>query len=141
TSCSPDNAPSTLACAVSSTELSGRAESFANCCDAAVSSAGILTSCSPMPGTGLRVQRGTTENPLISHLHGRVAAPARTSWDILSLHEEGVGCEHRAVTHRHAVEDECAHPDRAAGANHGPVAFQSTDLLLVATHLAAKMEE
>src|SRR5207253_9993509 len=91
--------------------------------------------------TGLRVQRGTTVKPLISHLHGRVTAPARTSWDILSLHEEGVGCEHRAVTHRHAVEDECSHPDRAAGADHGSVAFESAVLLRVALDLAAVIED
>src|SRR5947207_15912416 len=94
-----------------------------------------------MPGTGLRVHRGTTVNPLISHLHGRVAAPARTSWVILSLHEEGVGCQHRAVTHRHAVEDECAHPDRVAGAIPGSVAFESAVLLRVELVLAAVIDD
>src|SRR5205085_3914516 len=87
------------------------------------------------------VHRGTTVNLLISHIHGRVAARARTSWDILSLHEEGVGRQHRAVTHRHAIEDEGAHPDRAAGANQGSVAFESAVLLRVALDLAAVIED
>src|SRR5215472_1033677 len=140
TSRSPESAPSTLACAVSSTELSGTASLFVSWHKAATSSRGILASCSPPPATGLRVHRGTAENPLISHLPRRVAAPPRTSGDILSLHEEGVGDEHRAVTHRHAVEDECAHPDRAASANRGSVAFESAVLHRVALELAPVIE-
>src|SRR5215472_13809442 len=141
TSRSPESAPSTLACAVSSTALSGTASSFVSWHKAATSSRGILASCSPAPATGLRIHRGTAVNPLISHLPRWVAAPPRTSWDILSLHEEGVGDEHRAVTHRHPVEDECTHPDRAASANCCSVAFESPVLQRVALELAPVIED
>src|SRR5215472_15985665 len=141
TSRSPESAPSTLACAVSSTELSGTASLFVSWHKAATSSRGIPASCSPTPATGLGVQRGTAVNPLISHLPRWVTAPPRTSGDILSLHKEGVGGEHRAVTHRHAVEDECAHPHRAAGANRGSIAFESAVLLRVALDLAPVIED
>src|SRR5260221_13907370 len=56
---------------------------------------------------------------LMSHLPRRVAAPARAGRDMLSLHEEGVGGEDGAITHRHAVVDERADADRAAGAQRG----------------------
>src|SRR3989441_11588892 len=55
----------------------------------------------------------------MSHLPRGVAAPARVGRDILSLHQEGVGGEHCAVTHRHVVVDERAYPDRAASADRG----------------------
>src|SRR5262245_56394366 len=51
---------------------------------------------------------------LISRLPRRVATPPRAWRDVLSLHEEGIGREHRAITHRHAVVDEGPYPDRAA---------------------------
>src|SRR6266851_7805980 len=94
-----------------------------------------------MPGTGLRVHRGTAVNPPISHLHRRVATPLRTSRDILSFHQEGVCCEHRAVTHGHAVEDECTDPERAAGAHRGSVAFERAVLQRVALDLAPEVED
>src|SRR6266446_4953367 len=78
---------------------------------------------------------------LISHLHRRVTAPPRTSWDIFSLHDEGVGCEHRAVTHRHAVVDQCLNSDRAAGANRRAVALECAVLLRVALDLAPEIED
>src|SRR5258708_28149927 len=106
-----------------------------------MSSSGILTSCSQTPGTGLRVHRGPAVNPLIPHPPARIPAPPLAWRDILSLHEEGVGGEHRAVTHRHAVEDECAHPDRTASANRGSVAFESAVLLRVALDLAPVIED
>src|SRR5262245_55481611 len=121
TSLSPESAPSTLACAVSNTELSGTARSFASPRNAATSSSGILTSCSPTPGTGLRVHRGTVRIPVILHLPRWVPPPPRAWRDILSLHEEGVGGEGRAITHGYVVEDECSDPQRAASANRGPV--------------------
>src|SRR5258706_8212111 len=77
---------------------------------------------------------------LMSHLPGRVAAPTRACRNILSLHQKGVGGEHRAVTHRHAVEDEYANPQRAAGADRRPVAFESAVLLRVALDLAPVIE-
>src|SRR5258706_14710718 len=77
----------------------------------------------------------------MSHLPRRVAAPPRTSWPILSLHEGRVGGEHRALTHRHAVEDECAHPDCAGSTNRGSVAFESAVLLRVALDLAPVIED
>src|SRR5216683_151404 len=78
---------------------------------------------------------------LISHLPRRVPAPPRVCWDILSLHEEGVGCEHGAVTHRHAVVDQCLNSERAAGANCGPVALERAVLLRVALDLAPEIED
>src|SRR5918996_4879595 len=117
TSRSPENAPSTLACALSSTELSGTRSSFANLRNAAPSSPGTAASCSPTPGVGSRVQRGSAANPpatrterqnsrprsvgitlspfrnailLISDLPRRVPAPPRLGRDVLALHQEGV---------------------------------------------------
>src|SRR2546428_13684608 len=78
---------------------------------------------------------------LISHLPRRVATPPRTSRDILSFHQEGVCCEHRAVTHGHAVEDECTDPERAAGAYRGSVAFERAVLQRVALDLAPVVED
>src|SRR2546425_7907529 len=78
---------------------------------------------------------------LMSHLPRRVPAPPRVCWDILSLHEEGVGCEHGAVTHRHAVVDQCLNSERAAGANCGPVALERAVLLRVALDLAPEIED
>src|SRR5438477_7558383 len=54
---------------------------------------------------------------LISHLPRRVAAPPRAGRNSLSLHEEGVRGEDRAIPHGHAVVQEGADADRAAGAN------------------------
>src|SRR6266851_5492696 len=78
---------------------------------------------------------------LMSHLHRRVATPPRTWRDILSFHQEGVCCEHRAVTHGHAVEDECTDPERAAGAHRGSVAFERAVLQRVALDLAPEVED
>src|SRR5215510_503754 len=163
---SPDSAPSTLACAVSSTELSGTASSFASRRNAATSSSGILASCSPTPATGSRVRRGSAVNPParstprqnsrplsavvpallklrmpISHHLRRVPPPPRVCRDLLSLHEEGVGGELRAVTHGHAVEDECTDPERAARVNCGAVALERAVLLRVALDLAPVIED
>src|SRR5262245_45864913 len=115
--------------------------SFANRRNAATSLSGILTSCSPTPGTGLRVHRGTVIIPVMLHLPRRVSPPPRAWRDILSLHEEGVGGEGRAVTHGYIVEDECTHPDRAARANRGPVAFERAVLQRMALDLAPEVED
>src|SRR6266478_3497076 len=168
TSRSPDSAASTLACAVSSTELNGTANSSASRRNAATTSSGILASCSPTPGTGSRVHRGSAVNPparstppqnsrprsavvtvsrprrlmlVISHLPGRVSPPPRVCWDFLSLHEKGVGGEHRAITHRRAVVDDCADPDRAAGAKRAAVGFESAVLQRMALDLAPLIED
>src|SRR5205823_11970204 len=126
---------------------------------------GILTSCSPTPATGSRVHRGSAVNPRarstprqnsrprsavvtvlprlrlpISHLLGRVPPPPRVGRDLLSLHEEGVGGKGCAITHGHAVEDECTDPERAASANRGSVAFERAVLLRVALDLAPVVE-
>src|SRR5260221_6926150 len=77
----------------------------------------------------------------MSHLPRRVAAPPRTWWDILSLHEKGVGGEPRAVTHRHAVVDQCLHSDRAARANRRAVALEGAVLLRVTLDLAPEIED
>src|SRR5882724_1443471 len=165
TSRSPESAASTLACAVRSTELNGTPSSSATRRNVATGSSGILASFSPTPGTGPRVHRGSAVNPparrtprqnsrprsavvtvprrpmlLISHLLGGVPTPPRVCWDPLSLHPEGVCCEHGAVTHGHAVEDECTDPERAAGANRGSVAFERAVLLRVALDLAPAVE-
>src|SRR5947208_1763114 len=78
---------------------------------------------------------------LMSHLPRRVAPPPCAWRDILSLHEEGVGGEHGAVTHGHAVEDECTDPQRAAGANRSSVAFERAVLLRMALYLAPVVED
>src|SRR5881409_4063990 len=62
---------------------------------------------------------------LISHLPRRVADPTRPGRDMLSLHEEGVGGEHGAITHRHAVMDECPDAERGAGAERGSAGLVS----------------
>ena len=58
--------------------------------------------------------------------------PPRVRRDLLALHEEGVGGEHRAVAHRHAVVDEGADPERAAGADRDAVGLEGAVLLRVA---------
>src|SRR5439155_25173648 len=141
TSSSPESAPSTFAWAASSTDPMDTDSSFASRRNAVASSSGILVSCSPSPGRGSRVHRGTAVDPaagitlhqnarahaalvtvscrlilLISHFPGGVSTPPRAGRDTLSLHEEGVGGEHGAITHRHTVEDERANSNRAAGA-------------------------
>src|SRR6266540_3793399 len=78
---------------------------------------------------------------LMSHFPRRVAGPTRACRNILSLHKKGVGGEHCAVTHRHAVKDKCANPDRAASANRRSVAFESAVLLRVALDLAPVIED
>src|SRR5216117_3429924 len=77
---------------------------------------------------------------LMSHLPRRVAAPPRAGRDMLSLHEEGVGGEHGAITHRHAVVDECGDANRAAGAQRGSAGLVRAVLLRVALDLAALIE-
>src|SRR5262247_1970999 len=106
-----------------------------------MSASGIRSSCSPTPGTGFVVHRGTTLNPVISKLPRRVAAPPGACRDILSLHEERVGGEPRALPHGHAVVDERPDPDGAAGANRGAVALERAVLLRVALDLAAVIED
>src|SRR5438093_10464083 len=53
---------------------------------------------------------------VISQLPRRVPAPARAWRDLLAFHQEGVGRELRAVTHRHVIVDEGPDPDRTLGA-------------------------
>src|SRR6266704_2371191 len=77
---------------------------------------------------------------LMSHLPRRVAAPPRAGRDMLSLHEEGVGGEDGAITHRHAVVDERTDADRAAGAQRGSAGLVRAILLRVALDLASLIE-
>src|SRR5207237_10882727 len=51
------------------------------------------------------------------------------------------GGQHRPVTHRHAVDDEGAHPDRAASANRGSGAFERAVVLRVALDLAPVIKD
>src|SRR5258708_18351137 len=76
----------------------------------------------------------------MSHLPRRVAAPPRAGWHMLSLHEEGVGGEDGAITHRHAVVDERADTDCAAVAQRGSAGLVCAVLLRVALDLAALIE-
>src|SRR5712691_7467551 len=77
---------------------------------------------------------------LMSHLPRRVSAPPRVGRDTLSLHEEGVGGEDGAITHRHAVVDERTDADRAAGAQRGSARLVRAVLLRVALDLASLIE-
>src|SRR5260221_8896434 len=77
---------------------------------------------------------------MLSHLPRRVAAPTRAGRDMLSLHEEGVGGEHGAITHRHAVVNERTDADRAAVAQRGWAGLVCAVLLRVALDLAALIE-
>src|SRR5207237_10237080 len=112
----------------------------------------------PMPGTGSIVHLGSALTPparstprqnsrpcsavlvFISHLPRRISSPPRVCRDVLSLHEKGVGGEHGPITHRHAVMDERANPDRAAGTNRGAVGFERAVLLRVALDFAEYIE-
>src|SRR5260370_8236443 len=60
---------------------------------------------------------------------------------MLFLQKKGVGAQHCAVTHGHAVEDECTDPQRAAGANRGSVAFERAVLLRMALDFAPVVED
>ena len=63
---------------------------------------------------------------------GRGSHPTARPGVLLTLHQEGVGREHRAVAHRHAVEDHGADPDGAAGADRDAVGLEGVVLLGVA---------
>src|SRR5688572_4380318 len=76
----------------------------------------------------------------ISYLLRRVAAPPGVGGDILSLHEEGIRGQHGAVTHRHVVVDEGAHPDRAASADRGGAGLEGAVLLRLALDDALLIE-
>src|SRR2546423_4228469 len=89
----------------------------------------------------LRPTPSTRGWSLMSHLPRRVAPAAGVCRNDLALHEEGVGGEHGAVTHRHAVVDQCGNPDRAAGANRDSIAFERAILLRVALDLAFVIED
>src|SRR6266446_525897 len=78
---------------------------------------------------------------LISHLLCRVAAPPRVGRDVLALHQEGVHGEDRAFTHRHAVMDKGAHPDRAGSADFGSAGLERAVLLRLALDQALVIED
>src|SRR5882724_3949270 len=77
---------------------------------------------------------------LMSQLPRRVPPPPRARRHLLSLHEKGVGGEHGAVTHRHAVVDECVDAERAAGAERGWAGLVSAVLLRVTLDHALVVE-
>src|SRR5438270_13715950 len=77
---------------------------------------------------------------LISNLPRRVPPPPRVRRDILSLHQEGVGGQHRPITHRHVVVDERADPERTAGANRGSTRLVGAVLLRIALDDALLIE-
>src|SRR5260221_3870388 len=76
----------------------------------------------------------------MSYLPRRVAAPLRAGRDMLALHEEGVGGEDGAITHRHAVVDERTDANRATCAQCGSAGLVRAVLLRVALDLAALIE-
>src|SRR6266699_6425558 len=76
----------------------------------------------------------------MSHLPRRVAAPPRAGRDMLAFHEEGIGGEDGAITHRHAVVNECADAERAAGAERGSAGLVSAVLLRVTLDHASVIE-
>src|SRR6266581_4430156 len=77
---------------------------------------------------------------LMSHLPRRVAAPPPAGRDMLAFHEEGVGGEDGSIIHRHAVVDERADADRAAGAQRGSAGLVRAVLLRIALDLASLTE-
>ena len=89
--------------------------------------------CATESGTGV-------VDTVAVHLPGRVSPPPGVRRDLLALHEEGVGGEHGAVAHRHAVVDEGADPEGAAGADRDVVGLEGAVLLRVALDLAAGVE-
>ena len=66
--------------------------------------------------------------------------PTAVRGDLLALHEEGVGCEHRTVAHRHAVVHEGTDAEGAAGTEDGAVGLERAVLLGVALDHAAGVE-
>ena len=60
--------------------------------------------------------------------------------DRLALHQEGVGLQHRAVAHRHAVVHEGVDPDHGAGTDRGVVGLEAAVLQRVALDHAARVE-
>ena len=77
---------------------------------------------------------------VISHLPRRVSPPPRARRDLLALHQEGIGGEHRAVAHGHAVMDHGTDPEGAAGTDRGPVGLERAVLLRVALDLSSRIE-
>ena len=65
-----------MACAASSTELSGTSSSSASRCDAATRSEGIAASCTAMPAIGSRVHRGITVDPPAASTPRQKSRPA-----------------------------------------------------------------
>src|SRR6476646_1468323 len=56
---------------------------------------------------------------LMYHLTRGVPSPQRAGRDILALHQQGVGGQYGAITHRYAVMDKGSNSDRTACAKHG----------------------
>src|SRR5262245_47437601 len=131
-----------------------------------MSSSGILAAYSPTPATGSSVQRGSAVGPPARSMRrqkshppfatvtaslrsiafsscptGRVASPSRVCRDLLSLHEERVGGEHRPVAQRRAVVDQCADAEGAASAERAAVRLEGAVLLRVALDHAARIED
>src|SRR5438034_3978143 len=69
--------------------------------------------------------------PLISHLPRRVSAPPRVRRHLFSLHEQGIGSQHRTIAHRYAVVNERADAERAAGTDGASAGLVSAVLLRV----------
>src|SRR5262245_20813998 len=77
----------------------------------------------------------------ISHLPRRVPPPSRACRDLLSLHEKGVGGQHGAVPHHHAVIDRRADSERAAGTDRASIGFECAILQRVTLDLAPLIED
>src|SRR5205823_5779914 len=76
----------------------------------------------------------------ISQSSCRVALPPGARRDFFALHEEGIGRERRSITHRHAVVNERADTERAAGADRGRAGLVRAVFLRVALNDAATIE-
>ena len=76
----------------------------------------------------------------LAELPGGVHAPARVPRHLRSLHQERVGGERRAVSHRDAVVDQGVDPERAAGSDRDPVRLEGAVLLRVRLDDAAGVE-
>jgi len=125
----PDSAPSTLACAVSSTELNGTGQLVRQPAHRP-RVRGILASCSPMPGTGSSAPSRERDEPprevtprarlpavlrrgrFMSHLP-RPVPPHRACAGTSSpfMRKESPGAPRQgAVTHRHGRSGDCTNP-------------------------------
>src|SRR6266576_743022 len=71
---------------------------------------------------------------------GGIAHPLGVCWDLLALHEEGVGSEHRAIAHRDTVVDKRTDTERATCTERSAVGLEGAILQRVALDLTPCIE-